>query len=43
MYKFSDKKIKFSDFGQPVGMRMSPENRWVKKAELIPWADKIEL
>lgn len=41
MYKFSDNQIKFSDFGQPVEMKMSPENRWVKKAELIPW-DEIE-
>jgi len=41
MYKFSDNQIKFSDFGQPVGMKMNPENRWVKKAELIPW-DEIE-
>ncbi len=41
MYKFSDKQISFSDFGQPVGMKMNAENRWVKKAESIPW-DEIE-
>jgi hypothetical protein len=41
MYKFSDNQLKFSDFGQPVGMKMSAENRWAKKAELIPW-DEIE-
>jgi hypothetical protein len=41
MYKFSDNQIKFSNFGQPVGMKMNSENRWVKKAELIPW-DEIE-
>jgi hypothetical protein len=41
VYRFSDNQLKFSDFGQPVGMRMSPDNRWVKKAELIPW-DEIE-
>jgi len=41
MYKFSDNQLKFSDFGQPVGMKMNPGNRWVKKAELIPW-DEIE-
>jgi IS5 family transposase len=35
MYKFKDKQIKFSDFGQPIGMKMNPENRWVKKAEII--------
>lgn len=41
MYKFGDNQIAFSDFGQPVGMKMNPNNRWVKKAELIPW-EKIE-
>jgi IS5 family transposase len=41
MYRFSDNQLKFSDFGQPVGMRMSFKNRWVQKAELIPW-DEIE-
>lgn len=39
MYKFGDNQISFSDFGQPVGMKMSAENRWVKKAENIPWAE----
>jgi hypothetical protein len=39
VYKFGDNQISFSDFGQPVGMKMSPENRWVKKAERIPWAE----
>ncbi len=39
MYKYPSKQISFSDFGQPVGMKMSPNNRWVKKAELIPWAE----
>jgi len=39
MYKFGDNQISFSDFGQPVGMKMSAENRWVKKAETIPWGE----
>ncbi len=39
MYKFKDKQISFSDFGQPVGMTMSAENRWVKKADSIPWGE----
>lgn len=39
VYKFGDNQISFSGFGQPVGMKMSPENRWVKKAERIPWAE----
>ena len=42
MYKFPSKQISFSDFGQPVGMKISSDNRWVKKAELIPW-DEIEI
>ena len=28
-----------SDFNQPVGLKMNPENRWVKKAAMIPWDD----
>jgi hypothetical protein len=42
MYKFKSKQISFSDFGQPVGMEMNPENRWIIKADSIPWAE-IEL
>jgi len=42
MYKFPSKQISFSDFGQPVGVKISSDNRWVKKAELIPW-DEIEI
>ena len=42
MYKFGNNQISFSDFGQPVGMTMSAENRWVKKAEQVPWKE-IEL
>lgn len=42
MYKF-DRNHQFSlkDFNQPVGLNTNPENRWVKKAETIPW-DAIE-
>jgi hypothetical protein len=39
LYKYPRKQISFSDFGQPVGMKMSAENRWVKKAERIPWGE----
>lgn len=42
MYKFPSKQIRFEDFGQPIGMKMNPNNRWVKKAGLIPWKE-IEL
>ena len=42
MYKFDkEKQISFTDFNQPQGLQMNPENRWVKKAEMIPW-DTIE-
>jgi IS5 family transposase len=42
MYQFKRKQISFDDFGQPDGMTMNPNNRWVKKAEMIPW-DEIEM
>lgn len=41
MYKVLPKQISFEDFNQPVGLKMNPENKWVKKAALIPW-DEIE-
>lgn len=28
-----------TDFDQPMGMKLDPENRWVKKSENIPWND----
>lgn len=39
MYKFKSKQISFSDFGQPVGMKMNLENRWITKADSIPWLE----
>jgi len=42
MYKKrKNHQIIFTDFNQPLGMQMNPENRWVKKASVIPW-DEIE-
>ena len=42
MYKFKrEKQISFTDFNQPQGLQMNPNNRWVKKAAMIPW-DTIE-
>ena len=42
MYKFGRyRQLGLADFNQPVGLKMNPENRWVKKAETIPW-DAIE-
>jgi len=39
MYKFASKQIKFSDFNQPLGLTMNPNNRWIKKADIIPWVE----
>ena len=42
VYKFDrDHQYSLSDFNQPLGMEMNLENRWVKKAAMIPW-DEIE-
>lgn len=38
MYKFNrNRQFSLSDFNQPIGLKMNPENRWIKKAETIPW------
>ena len=37
MYKFIDNQIQFEDFETPTGMTLHKENRWVKRAENIPW------
>ena len=42
MYKFLDKQIGIFDFGMPLGLSLDPDNRWVQKANLIPW-DEIEV
>ena len=37
MYKPVDKlQHSFLDFNQPLGMRMNPENRWIRLADSIP-------
>ena len=41
MYRYSNGQISLSDFQQPMGMCLREDNRWVKKAQLLPW-DKIE-
>lgn len=42
MYKIqSNQQISFEDFNQPLGLKMNPDNRWIKKSELMPWA-KLE-
>lgn len=30
-------QLELADFNQPIGFKMNPENRWVKKATTIPW------
>lgn len=38
MYKPVDKlQHSFLDFNQPLGLKMNPENRWVRLADSIPW------
>ena len=38
VYKFDRlRQLGLADFNQPIGLKMNPENRWVKKADLIPW------
>lgn len=39
MYKFKDNQLSLTDFGAAVGLKLNPENRWIKKAESIPWED----
>jgi hypothetical protein len=41
MYKKQSKQVGITDFGMPLGLKLDPGNRWVKKAQTIPW-DKIE-
>ena len=37
MYKFDNGQIKLEDFGQPIGMNLKNSNRWIQKAQNIPW------
>ena len=37
MYRYSNGQISLADFKQPVGMNLKESNRWVKKAQTIPW------
>ena len=39
MYKKNrNKQFKLTDFNQPMGLKLNPENKWIKKAEMIPWS-----
>ncbi|MDD6489164.1 MAG: transposase [Clostridia bacterium] len=37
MYKYDNGQIRLEDFGHPIGMNLKKDNRWVKKAQYIPW------
>lgn len=38
MHKFERYwQLGLGDFDQPAGMKMDPENRWVRKIATIPW------
>ncbi|MEA4932557.1 MAG: hypothetical protein VB071_03060 [Lawsonibacter sp.] len=39
MYKYSNGQISLVDFKQPIGMNLKGDNRWVKKAQTIPWPE----
>ena len=39
MYRYSNGQIRLSNFKQSMGMNLKEENRWVKRASLIPWND----
>ena len=39
MYKFEKyRQVGLADFNQPAELKMDPDNRWVRKADTIPWA-----
>ncbi len=43
MYKrVKNRQLTFEDFNQPMGLKMNPENRWVKMADLINWHELEE-
>lgn len=39
MYRYSNGLIRLADFKQPVSMNLKESNRWVKKAQTIPWLE----
>jgi hypothetical protein len=39
MYKKNrNKQFSLTDFNQPMGLKLNPENKWIKKVEMIPWS-----
>lgn len=44
MYKTTEMvQISFFDFNQSCGLQLDPENEWIKRATLIPWAELEKL
>jgi IS5 family transposase len=41
MYFKEDKQISLYEFGQAAGLKLNPNNRWIKKSDIMDW-DKIE-
>ena len=39
MYRYSNGQISLADFKQLAGMNLKESNRWVKKAQTIPWLE----
>ncbi len=37
MYDHNEKQLTFVEFTMPFGGRLSPSNRWVKLASMVPW------
>lgn len=37
MYCYINGQISLTDFQQSMGMHLREDNRWVKKAQIIPW------
>jgi len=37
MYDHNEKQLTFVEFTMPFGGRLSPSNRWVKLAAMVPW------
>ena len=39
MYRYSNGQISLADFKHPIGMNLKENNRWVQKAQTIPWPE----
>ena len=37
MYKKQNQQLSILDFGMPLGMSLDPNNRWVVRAQHVPW------